>query len=625
MGKNKIILLICILLATSLAVVFFDLVKLDNLQIQDRQDKKINNVSLEDRGIFFESLEKYPINKNKIKNNIFAGISPHHLLAADLIAELFSVALSNQPKTVLIIGPNHNELGDALMICSDYSWDTDLGIIESDMEMINILLESDFIKLDNEIVKNDHACFNLLPFIKHYSPNSKVVPILMSRKIDIEHSLEFFNFLMNYINDDVVIISSVDFSHYLDGEIAQVKDLETISAIQNSDYGAIFKMTNDNLDCPSCVAIPMMMKDYLENSKIKILKNTNSGIMHNNLNVETTSYVTAVFFGGDKQEAKEEQEKILIEPTAIKFLFFGDLMFDRHVGDIIDKKGFDYLFENIAGKEKEFFQGCDIISANLEGAVTDDGAHYDPKMAYDFAFAPKIIANLKNYNFNFSTIANNHIFDQGEQGIIETRKNLDDLGFSYSGCRDRKTGDCSFKILNIAGKKIGMASFSMVYGILSEAEVEKIITNLESKTNAVIVNMHWGKEYSRDYDAVQKTFARKLIDFGADLIIGHHPHVVQGVEEYKGKYIFYSLGNFIFDQYFSKDTQEGLAVKAVLQNNNFEFTLFPFLSKKSQVELMQGEAKKKFLDDFLLRSDVGVEAAENMKFGLIKDNHSPAQ
>ena len=291
--KNKIILFFCISLVLILSIILFDLPKIKSPQIQN---EKINKVFLEDRAIFFESLKKYPLNKSNTENNIFAGISPHHLLAADLMAELFSVALSNQPKTVLIIGPNHNELGDALMIGSDYSWDTDVGKIDADMEIINILLESNFINLDNEIVKNDHACFNLLPFIKYYSPNSKVVPILMSRKIDIEHTQKFFDFLKEYINNDIIIISSVDFSHYLDGDTAQERDLETITAIQNSDYGAIFKMTNDNLDCPSCVALPMMMNDYLTNSKIKILKNTNSGIMHNNLNVETTSYVTAVFF-----------------------------------------------------------------------------------------------------------------------------------------------------------------------------------------------------------------------------------------------------------------------------------------------------------------------------------------
>jgi len=316
----------------------------------------------------------------------------------------------------------------------------------------------------------------------------------------------------------------------------------------------------------------------------------------------------------DSSDFSKETKK---EDVPVSMLFFGDLMLDRYVGDIISKEGFDYLFENIAEEEKRFFRGFDIISANLEGAITNGGAHYVPEMSYDFAFSPEVIANFKNYNFNFFTIANNHILDQGERGIVETRKNLDDLDFFYSGCRDRGAGDCSFEILDIAEKKIGMAGFSMVYGRLDEKKVEEVIINLKAKIDVIIVNMHWGKEYSREYDNIQKAFAHKLIDAGADLIIGHHPHVVQGVEEYKGKYIFYSLGNFIFDQYFSKGTQEGLAVNAIWKNNDFEFTLFPFLSKKSQVELMQGEVKKEFLKGFLLGSDVRREAVESINQGMI--------
>ncbi|MCX6796545.1 MAG: CapA family protein, partial [Candidatus Falkowbacteria bacterium] len=119
----------------------------------------------------------------------------------------------------------------------------------------------------------------------------------------------------------------------------------------------------------------------------------------------------------------------------LRFLFFGDIMLDRNVKIKIDKYGFDYLFSGTTTTSEMWnFNNYDLVSANLEGAVTDNGAHYSPSMSYDFAFAPTDIEQLKKYGFNFFNLANNHLADQGERGIIETRKNLDNLGFSYVGC-----------------------------------------------------------------------------------------------------------------------------------------------------------------------------------------------
>ncbi|OGF19643.1 hypothetical protein A3D54_00160 [Candidatus Falkowbacteria bacterium RIFCSPHIGHO2_02_FULL_45_15] len=280
----------------------------------------------------------------------------------------------------------------------------------------------------------------------------------------------------------------------------------------------------------------------------------------------------------------------------VKFLFFGDIMLDRHVKDKINQNGFDSLLEKLAGGEKRFFQGADVIGANLEGAVTAGGKHYPPEISIDFAFDPKDVAQLKNYNFNFFSIANNHVTDQGKQGYIETRENLDKLNFNYSGCPDRQVGECNIRILDIKNTKIAVLSYSMVYGILDEEQMFAQIKDAKTQTDLGIVNMHWGVEYEPASRQNIQTLARKIIDAGADVIIGSHPHVVQNMEIYEGKPIFYSLGNFIFDQYFSPETQEGMAVGINWQDKKIEITLFPVQSKSSQVELMAREQKQEFLD-----------------------------
>lgn len=320
-----------------------------------------------------------------------------------------------------------------------------------------------------------------------------------------------------------------------------------------------------------------------------------------------------------KENKKNIKPEEVFRKSAISFLFFGDLMIDRHVEEIIAKNGIDYLFEVLA--EKEIFQGKDIISANLEGAVIENGNYYSPNNIYDFSFSPETISQLKKYNFNFFNLANNHFYDQGERGIIETRRNLDSLNLNYVGCKDREISDCSMKILEINGQKVGLAGFSMIYGSIDMNKAEEVIRSLKASSSPVIVNIHWGEEYVHQFNKTQENTARKLIDAGADVIIGHHPHVVQGMEIYQNKPIFYSLGNFIFDQYFSADTQEGLAIEINFEDNKMKISLFPIYSVVSQPRIATEKEQKIFFEKFLSWSRVDDLIAAQIKKGEIIINY----
>jgi len=303
----------------------------------------------------------------------------------------------------------------------------------------------------------------------------------------------------------------------------------------------------------------------------------------------------------------------------INFLFFGDIMLDRHVKEIMNKNnGVDYLLEKIAGEEKRFFQGVDIVMANLEGAVTNSGEHYEPRVAIDFSFDKNDVQKLSDYNFNFFTLANNHITDQGWQGFNETQRNLNELGFNYVGCADKKVDECSIKVVNINDTKISMLAYSMVYGSLDEEKILEQVSSARNNSDLVIINMHWGVEYEHYARSNQKELAHNIIDAGADIIIGHHPHVVQEIEIYNNKPIFYSLGNFIFDQYFSRETQEGLAIGLTWQRDEIQIDLFPFYSERSQAQLMTDERKQKFLEWLVEISDINEEYKEQIKKGKIK-------
>lgn len=321
-----------------------------------------------------------------------------------------------------------------------------------------------------------------------------------------------------------------------------------------------------------------------------------------------------------KIQAQEKKDDLIVGVASttttpvLKMLFFGDIMLDRYVGDKIKKNGLDDIFAKLPG---DFFT-ADVVSANLEGAVTNAGSHYDPLFSNDFAFAPQLVGGLKKYHFNFFNIANNHLTDQGTSGVVETRKNLQNLNIDYSGCIDAQVGTCTTKIIEVRGKKIGMVGLSTVYYKFDQAAAEKIVKDLKTKADLVIVNIHWGKEYIHEQNQIQEDVAHGLVEAGADAIIGHHPHVVEGIEIYQGKPIFYSLGNFIFDQYFSRDTQQELGVDLEISKENYRIKLYPIKSVQSRLELMGGQEREVFLKDLVSWSAGSDNFKKQIKAGEIK-------
>jgi gamma-polyglutamate biosynthesis protein CapA len=311
---------------------------------------------------------------------------------------------------------------------------------------------------------------------------------------------------------------------------------------------------------------------------------------YNSLETETKSLTQLAVLPTNKEEVE------------IKMLFFGDLMLDRQVAKIIENHSLNDLLSKL--NEENFTSGYDLVGANLEGAVTNKGAHYLPHNLYDFAFQPEIVAKLKKYGFNFFTVANNHLADQGIRGIEETYLNLSKLDFNYVGCQDKSffldpenlatdsdqlsLNNCAARLIEIKGDKIIFLAFSIVYGMIEEDLMIENVKLLKNKADYLVVLPHWGIEYQSKASLSQERLAKKLIDAGADLIIGSHPHVIQNYEIYNNKPIFYSLGNFIFDQYFSLETQKGLAVSLNLRKNHPPtFDLYQIITENSKIELIE--------------------------------------
>lgn len=239
----------------------------------------------------------------------------------------------------------------------------------------------------------------------------------------------------------------------------------------------------------------------------------------------------------------------------ITTIFGGDVMMSRYVGRITaSKNDWDLAFHNIAS---EFSQN-DLAFANLEAPFKETGPYYVSDDSMTFKVDPKMIAGLQLAGVDIVSLANNHIGNAGQASIDYTKNYLADNGIAY--CLDH------YDIREVKGVKFGFLCYA--YNLnLNEEQLKKDLAEIKDKADIIIVSMHNGAEYTENISTSQSNFAHTAIDNGADLVIGHHPHVVQKMEEYNGKYIFYSLGNLVFDQSWSWPTQLGAAVKITWEND----------------------------------------------------------
>jgi len=293
-------------------------------------------------------------------------------------------------------------------------------------------------------------------------------------------------------------------------------------------------------------------------------------------------------------------------PTSI--LFLGDIMLSRGVAHQIEKNNdLYYPFRNV----QALFKQNDFIFANFESPIID-GQEIKAGQTI-FRVDEKLAPILKEMNLSVVSLANNHMLDFGQKGLLNTLKILDENKIQYIGAGQNYQEAHQYKILEKNGIKVAFLAYNDTDVVpktdeASENRPGTALMNVEALKNDVamtaaaadfiIVSMHSGTEYQESPNDRQIEFAYAAIDAGADLVIGHHPHVVQKVEKYKNGYIFYSLGNFIFDQMWSPETKQGIAAQIQFSKSEIkEIKIIPFgienysqpkiISQKDSPEIFQ--------------------------------------
>ncbi|MCC2684754.1 MAG: CapA family protein [Paenibacillaceae bacterium] len=292
--------------------------------------------------------------------------------------------------------------------------------------------------------------------------------------------------------------------------------------------------------------------------------------------------------------------------SKVRLSFVGDVLLASTVETVMKRNGFDYPYREVL----PLLQQPDMTIANFESPVTTRGT--PQQKDYVYRTSPNALPPFKEAGFDLVTLANNHTLDYGEPGLLDTMSNLDKAGILRVGAGHN--ADEAFKpvIVNKNGIKIAFLGFSRVVPDnswkagsktpgLADTYAEKRpldeIRKAKAQADLVVVMVHWGIERNDKPEAYQTTLGHHYIDAGADLVIGSHPHVLQGLESYKGKWIAYSLGNFIFTTNNVSQTLETVVLDAACsKQGQCDLRVHPIFTEYAKPIPMDEEKGKKLLE-----------------------------
>lgn len=278
------------------------------------------------------------------------------------------------------------------------------------------------------------------------------------------------------------------------------------------------------------------------------------------LSVVFGTHVPSRIFGFGSVSETVPETFMPTESRAVGILFGGDMMFDRWIREQATKRGNAFVFDGV----QDEIRAHDLVVANLEGPITDRpsksvSSEIGSRENYHFTFDPSWARTLSDEGIGPVFLGNNHIRNEGDSGLAQTKEYLDSAGITYFG---DPSGVARIATVDIRGMRIAFVGYNAFEADGKESAFDDIRT-ADDSADIVILYAHWGTEYE-PVRADIRSLAHAFVDAGCDAVIGSHPHVVQDSESYSGKTIYYSLGNFVFDQYFREETRRGLLVSMTI-------------------------------------------------------------
>jgi gamma-polyglutamate biosynthesis protein CapA len=277
--------------------------------------------------------------------------------------------------------------------------------------------------------------------------------------------------------------------------------------------------------------------------------------------------------------------------------FVGDVMLSREVGVRMLTLGNEYPWQGIV----KAFKGAKVM-ANFESCLSDTAA-FEPQEPLRFPVPSDTAVALSRSGISHVSLANNHALDCGAADLLRTRQWFDVAGIEAIG-HPVVFSDKSIGYTTLAGKRVALITLHTLFANPDRKTLQAVIASSSLQSDVQVVYVHWGEEYAPAASIEQRALATTLSELGVDIIIGHHPHVVQPIERIGDTLVLYSLGNLIFDQYFSEAVQIGLTTKLEV-GEGFTLMLYPVtsLESRNQPQFMSASGTERFLDDLAGRSD----------------------
>lgn len=267
-------------------------------------------------------------------------------------------------------------------------------------------------------------------------------------------------------------------------------------------------------------------------------------------------------------------------------LFTGDILLDRGVRRAIDKNGVDALFSQSVDS---VLRSADVVVGNLECPATTIKAPVYKR--FIFRGEPEYLLALRRHRFTHLNLANNHSIDQGREGLMDTHKNILAAGITPVGAGSNMQEAAQPVLLLNSPRKVWLITslqmalenwaFLPEKACVSQQPMDSLLARVHQlrssdPTAVIIVSLHWGAEHTLKPVPRQRLEAHRLIDAGADALVCHHTHTLQTIEQYKGKAIYYSIGNFIFDQPKPLNSKACM-VKLIITEKGMETTTIPIV------------------------------------------------
>lgn len=288
-------------------------------------------------------------------------ILPHHLIVADELAKIYAgLSKVTHPKMIVVISPNHYQSGDGdIQTCKTCQFDTTKGVLKMDDDFAKGLVEAGVAAFGDETFVKEHGIYNHAPFVKKYFPDAEIVPIVLKWKISQEETEKLSEWLNEKLPNDALVVTSVDFSHYVPVEVADFHDWSSYATIKNFDYSNVYDL---EIDSPSSIYAMLKLMDKRGYQKTERLAHTNlqDYVSHRE---STTSHQFFAFYKG-------EVEKV----QSITIQAWGDMFVNKGLGfskGWFNLEGSEFL-KDLRGQEDRFLVGTDYTAFDLDEGCKEE-------------------------------------------------------------------------------------------------------------------------------------------------------------------------------------------------------------------------------------------------------------